>query len=249
MRLLIEGIRYNTESDSFDFDWSKDAPGDLMDLKLKSYNKIFSTKAGNKVYYAYKINKDKKQLKNTLRDSIKYLDTKVNSEDINLMIAKAVASFNQIDPLSSYDLIVTPRSTSPVLELLKNALSAKAGSNTLVSSDMFVKNSIENITYNEEKLNKQTPENRDRIVKALNKVFEKGDWKLRSTQPGHRRFILNFLSFNSAADKRLFNAILGGKVLIVDDILTEGTTLQNMINLLKSRGANETIGFVLLTGK
>ena len=247
--MLIEGIRYNSETDSFDFVWNEDLPGDLVDLKLQRYNRLLSTKDGNKVYYAYKFNKTEGDKMSELRDSIKYLDTKVSKQDVDLMISKAVNNFNSIAPLSSFDLIVTPKSTSKVLDLLKNFMHAKAGSNTMVVSDLFIKNTIDNIEFDEEKLNKIPEDKRNQIRAILNKAFSKQDYKLKSVPPRYRKFILNFMKFNTDAEKRAFNSIVNNRVLVIDDILREGTTIKNMVKLLYSAGAEEVISFALLTSK
>lgn len=247
--MIIEGIRYNKETDSFDFVWKEDVPGDLIDLKLQKYNKLLSKKDGNKVYYSYKFNKDQTGQNTVLRKSIKYIDDKVSKKDVELMVSKAVVNFNSIVPLSSFDLIVTPSSTSKVLDLLRNFLHAKAGSNTIVSSDLFVKNTLDNIEFDEEKLSKIEKSKQDQIRSILNKAFSKEDYKLRSIPPRYRKFIFNFIKFNTEAEKRVLNAIVGGKILVVDDILTEGTTIKNIIKLLYSAGAEEVVSFVLLTDK
>lgn len=249
MKKLIEGIRYNKESDKFEFVWNEDAPGDLVNLKLQRYNKLLSTKGGDKVYYAYKVDSAQKDESAILRKSIKYMDTKVNREDVELMISKAVVNFNTLSPLSNYDLIITPKSTSNVLDLLKNFIHAKAGSNTLLSSDVFVKNTIDNIKFDEEKLNKLPQDNREKIVLILNKVFSKQDYKIKSLPPRFRKYVINFLKFNTEVEKRLINRIIGGKILLVDDILTEGTTIKSMSSLLKSLNALDVTSFVLLTNK
>lgn len=247
--MIIEGVRYNKGSDSFDFMWKEDAPGDLMNLKLQKHNRMLSKKDGNKVYYAYKLNKEAGPETKILKQSIKYVDDKVSESDVNLMISKAVASFNAIDDLSSYDLIVTPKSTSKVLDLMRNTLGAKAGPNTLVSSDLFVKNTIDNIKFDEEKLSKVPENERKQILKILNTVFSKEDYKLRSVSPRFRKFILNFVKFNNDANKRVMNSIVNGKILVVDDILTEGTTVKNIVQLLNGAGASEVVSFVLLTDR
>ena len=55
MKLLIEGINFNQETDSFDFNWKDDSPNDLMGLKLQKYNKYISSKQGFNLYFAYKL--------------------------------------------------------------------------------------------------------------------------------------------------------------------------------------------------
>jgi hypothetical protein len=251
MKLLIEGITYNQSTDEFDFNWKADTPEDLVHLKLQTFNRVISTKQGFGLYYAYKFNKTpNKQLKGLLRDSIKYVDVKViNPEDVDLMISKGVNNFNQIEPLSSFDVIIFPKSTSKILDLLKIKLSSKAGKNTLVASDLFIKNTLDNIQLNQEKLEQLSPENREKVLKILNKVFTNDSFKLKSIPPQYRKFIENFLSFNSDTEKRIFNSLIDGKVLLVDDILTEGTTFVNMSKLLENYGVNSITGFILLTNK
>jgi hypoxanthine phosphoribosyltransferase len=249
MKILIEGIKYNNDTDQFDFIWTKDAPSDLIDLKLQKYNKVLSTKNGNKVYYAYKFNKVQDKEKTQLRSSIKYLDDKINKRDIDTMLSKAINNFNSIEPISNFDIIITPKSSSKILEELKNKLQAKAGNNVLLSSDIFVKNTIDNIKFDEDKIDKLSNENKIKIKKILNKVFSKEDYKLRSLPPQYRKYVLNFMKFNSEADKRLINAIINGRVLIVDDIVTEGTTIRNMVALLNSIGVEDVVSFALLANK
>lgn len=247
--MIIEGIKYNKDTDSFDFSWKEDSPEDLINLKLQRHNKLLSKKDGNKIYYAYKFNKSVEGQNSVLRKSIKYLDDKVNKKDVELMVSKAVVNFNSIVPLSSFDIIVTPSSTSKVLDLIKNFIHAKAGSNTLVASDLFVKNSVDNIQLDQDKLDKVPEDKRKQIVQILNKIFSKEDYKLRSIPPRYRKFILNFIKYNTEVEKRIINGIVNGKILVVDDILTEGTTIKNMIKLLQSSGASEIVSFVLLTDK
>jgi phosphoribosylpyrophosphate synthetase len=251
MKLLIEGIKYNKSTDEFDFDWKADTPKDLINLKLQTYNKFISSKQGFNLYYAYKFNKTSdKDLKGLLRDSIKYVNSDlVKSDDIDLMLSKGINNLNQIEPLSSFDVIIFPKSTSKILDLLKIKLSAKAGNNTLVASDLFIKNTLDNIKLNQEKLDKLTPKNKDNTLKILNKVFSQESFQLKAIPPQYRKFIENFLSFNSETEKRIFNAITDGKVLLVDDILTEGTTFLNMAKLLENYGVNSITGFILLTNK
>lgn len=247
---LIEGVKYNKESDHFDFIWTQDSPEDLINLKLQKYNKLLSTKDGNSIYYAYKFNLDAdKKLVDDLKKSIKYVDNKVSESDVDLMISKSVNSFNALVPISSFDVIVTPKSTSKVLDLLKNFLQAKAGSNTLVSSDVFIKNTIDNVQFDEEKLSKLKPEDRVKIEKILRTVFSKEDYKIRSLSPRYRKFVLNFMKFNTDLEKRIMNRLVGGKVLVIDDILTEGTTIKNIVALLNSINSKEVISFVLLASK
>jgi len=251
MKLLIEGIKFNQTTNEFDFNWKQDTPEDLVNLKLQGYNKFTSIKKGFNLYYSYKFNKNiDKNLRGLLRDSIKYIDNKfVKTEDINLMLSKSINNFNQIESLSTFDVIVFPKSSSSILEYLKQKLSAKAGSNTLIASDLFIKNTIDNIKYDQNKLNKLSDENKEKVLKILNRVFSKENFKLKSIPPQYRKFIDNFLSFNSDTEKRIFNAVIEGKILLVDDILTEGTTFSNMAKLLENLGANSITGFILLTSK
>ena len=251
MKLLIEGITYNREQDTFDFNWINDTSEDLLNLKLQKFNKYASIKGGFELYYAYKFNKIKdKKILSLLRDSIKYIDINhIQNKDIELLISKSINNFNQLKPLNTFDIIVFPKSSSKILDLIKNKMSAKAGNNTLVVSDVFVKNSIENIRFNEEKFNKLTDENKEKILKILNRVFSKNEYKLKSIPPQYRKFIDNFISFNTETEKRIFNSILEGNVLVVDDILTEGTTFINMVKLIESAGSKNVIGFTLLSSK
>ena len=54
MKTIIEGISFNQETNSFDFNWKEDSIGDLINLKLQTYNKYISSKQVFNLYYDYK---------------------------------------------------------------------------------------------------------------------------------------------------------------------------------------------------
>lgn len=249
LKLISEGISYNEANDEFEFNWHHDLPNDLINLKLQRYNHYLSLKKGIHLYYAYRFNKKiDSGLKRKLVAGIKYVNnTQIDSNDLDLLLSKSIASFNQLEALSTFDVIVFPKSSSTILDLLKIKLSAKAGLNTQIASDLFVKNTIDNIQLDQDKLQALSEENREKVLSIINRILSKDNFKLRSIPPQYRKFITNFLSFNSKTERRIFNAIIGGKILVVDDILTEGTTLSNMAKLLENVGADTVTGFILLS--
>lgn len=247
MQIRKEGIEYDSLAGDFKFDWKSDKGSDLVPLKLQSYNRYIATKQGVKLYYAYKFSKESdKQVKDLFRTAIKYLDSeKINSQDIDLMITKAFTSFNQLKPLQEYDVIVFPKSTSKLLEKIKSYLESKVAT-SLVVSDAFVKATFENITLDWDKINELPQEVKEKVLARIQKVTSKDSWKLRDVDVRHRYLIKNFLTFNSDLEKRVYNRVQGGTVLMIDDILTKGGTVANMSKLLVEAGAEEITGFIFL---
>lgn len=247
MQIRKEGINFDKSSGKFTFDWKTDGADTIVPLALQSYNRYIATKQGVKLYYAYKFSKDvDKAQKDPLRTALKYLESdKIDVQQVELMITKAVTAFNTLKPLTDYDLIVFPKSSSNLLTLLEDHFKQKVDTAEVVS-DVFVKTTLDSLQFDAAKLSKLPQDIRDKMITRVQAVVAKEGWKLRDIDVRHREYLVNFLKFNSELERKVFNLIQGGKVLLVDDILTKGGTVANMSNLLTQAGATEVTGFIFL---
>jgi hypoxanthine-guanine phosphoribosyltransferase len=48
----------------------------------------------------------------------------------------------------------------------------------------------------------------------------------------YRKFISDFLIFNSEESRQIYNSVAGKRVLLVDDYRTSGTSLKQMLDIL-----------------
>lgn len=71
----------------------------------------------------------------------------------------------------------------------------------------------------------------------------------KNVKPKYRKYIQSFLHFKSEEDKELFKSIDEGKVLIVDDINTGGSTLNEILRILNEINSDCKIYIFTLIGK
>jgi len=243
---LIEGVRYN--DNEFIFDFKNDLDTDIIYLKTKSFNKRMSKTANNKIFYSYKYGENfkNKDVKNKFLMELKHL--KFDSRYIDVLISKAIANFNSIYPISNFDIIVTPKSSAPLVNEMAKRIRDKAGSNVILATDTFVKNSIENVIIDYDKVNKIKGSNRKSFDKQLKNATSTGIVNMKEiTTVWWRRLISNFLKFDSELHRKVFNAIHDGKVLIIDDIITTNSTIVEMNSQVNKILPREVCNFVLIS--
>jgi hypothetical protein len=117
-QMIIEGVHYDSESDSFIFDFENDYETDIIKLKKVGYKVL----AFNHCYYfGYQFETDIDSSKRTkFIHSIKFPDGKISERDKNSFIINAVNKLDSDITLPSYDLIVYPESMSEInREMLK----------------------------------------------------------------------------------------------------------------------------------
>ena len=256
--MLIEGVRF--ENNQVVFDFNADQPGDIIPLKLQKYNDKFVSMNNIPTYYAYRINPAFKGAVQsdpriaTVRDAIK--NVTISREDYVRFITKAFINFDMnVDKLASYDLIVLPQSSSPLLVQVVESLGQKYGTAIEVIDSAFVKNKITDITVDPQIIqnirDKYGDKKADYIAKRYADLIKSaevnGEFKMKKipTDMGFRRGITNFLHINDNRKDAILKQVYGGKILIVDDIITSGTTMVEMKRLLDDLGA-ETVNLSLI---
>ena len=237
---ILEGISY--ENNDFIFNFNNDKSTDIVNLKFQSYNKLFSTKNGEKVFYAYKINKEvDPKIVSIIKNSIKQLE---HEPEINLMINKSIIGLDSLYPISKFDLIISPKSSSNLNLIITKKLKDKAGINTILANDVIIKNLADNIQVDYSKIKDESLKNR--IIQLINMP---SGFKIQNVPPRYRSAISNYLKFKDDTSRNIFNTIQQGNVLLIDDILTSGNTLLEMTNLIKSFGANDIYCYIFLSTK
>lgn len=243
--MLFEGIRLSGNDIIFDF--QNDLENDIIPLRFQKFNKGLSTRNGAKVYFGYRYQPgaDKDQL-SYVRDAIKTLDySRIDKRSMQLMIQKAVNNFLQVTG-QSFDLIITPKSSSGLPNLIANTFKQKLGNNVLLVSNSIVKSDISDIKIDPVKAQKLTPEQRINIEKVIKSASKSGSFKMKQVPIPMRRVIIDFMKFDSELHRRVFNALNNGKVLLIDDIYTGGSTFTEMNRIIQLTNPEQITGFILL---
>lgn len=228
---MNEGIRQ--EGDQLVFDFTGDKEGDIMSLSFSSGRSRLQKKGNTEYqhYYAYEL-PYKQQGARDLVYKLKSMDDTLNKDSINLLVNKATMGVDDIHNLASFDTIVYPKSSSKILTVFAEQLQRKSGVSALLP-DSFVKASREQIKFDWTKIESLDPKTKSAVTKITDTVKgAEGEFKMKEIFAPYRKFISDFLIFNSEETRAVYNSITGKRVILVDDYRTSGTSLKQMLDLL-----------------
>jgi hypothetical protein len=241
---LEEGI--SKDGDGWNFDFKSDDESDTLSLKLKPYRGKTMTSGDMTYRYFNAFVIDKSDYSGDLMKAIKYLDSSIESNDLDTLVNKAILSLNKEFKINSFDTIITPRSTSMILKKLADKAYKKSGNSELFD-EAFVKNANTDITYDKERVDKLPEKTKKEFLRSLERSKSiDSPFKIKSIFSRYRKLVKDFLVFNSTKDRKLFNAVEGKRILVIDDYKTTGSTIKEILKKLNDNGAKEVIIFVLM---
>jgi hypothetical protein len=239
--IYCEGVRYDNESGKLIIDLTKDTDKDLIKTKLQKFNTKLATRSGFGAYIAYKI----EPTASTVPSFDKILkDTLLDTDNGIELIKKSVLSFNKLVPINTFDVILYPKSSSNINKVIAKFIESKSSANTLNIPDSIIKNSLNNITVDMNKLSGASDAVKRRVSQLL--THPSGKFELKKVPMAMRNMFSNFLKFDTDRERELFNGLNNGKVLIIDDVYTRGTTITELAKMAFAKGAKEVVVFIFL---
>lgn len=243
---INEGVRLN-DDDTYFFDFKEDKKDGILTL---TYNKNYVIRKKTRdiiSYFSYKINK---KIDKTIRfDLLNYIKNDlINTNKYDVFLTKSVLGlFNNPNiEVGDVDLILIPESSSSLNLDLSNKIKSKIP-NALFLKDIILKNEPENVSvdYDLLKEKKYSKETIFQIENMVKKATIDGVFKIKKIAPRFRKYILNFLKIDTT-NRMLLNKLVNGKIIIVDDIISEGTTFKEINRLLENYAPKEIILFSLI---
>ena len=200
--------------------------------KFKSKNPYKTSKKGIDTFSLY-MAKSTRFLKD-----IKTAD--FNSKRIEKFITRSAIYAARVISNFEIDIIVMPKSSSLLVKKFVEELKKRIF--IPVYYDSFAKiTDIKKI-----KIDRDNPKITEKIIKKLETILRKGvkDNKLSLTKilPQNRKFLLNLFR---VVDKKMLKKVEGKVILIADDIVTSGSTINNISDILLTHGAKKTIGLTI----
>jgi len=244
LEFLEEGIKL-TDDDQYSFDWINDDINDILPLKYRPYKGRILRKGDTTYSYYHAFQLKKTDYSTDLLKAIKMLE--INRRDLDQFLSKAVLGFNKKFAINSFDTIISPTSSSLVLSEFVNMIADK-GAIRNVYNDSFVKAAQDEIQLDLDKVNKIKDEKtKVEIFKAFKRATAPDNlFKMKDIWARYREYFINFLKFNTENDRRLYNAVTGKNIVLVDDFKTSGTTIREMLNQLSDLGAANVVVIVLI---
>ena len=260
----VMGITYNQEEKKFMFDFQHDGQEDIISLtgagyQVEAFGKCF--------YYGYEFTE---QVESSVRSAfIKYLkftDSLQEHPDLTNFIKKAVDDLDKQISLYNYDLVVMPESSSKVnqymlryiyrfaqpslhkMELIK-ALPASIS----FDMDAYEKQYLDDVLENGRPryTQAQKDEVKQSIEKMLDLIHQKDYFTIAKDvkKSRFRPYMMHFLKFADKADDELCASIRKQNVLIIDDVTTSGSTLNEILRTLRILNEDNDITIFSLIGR
>ena len=258
------GVTFDIEKNCFVFDFEHDGVNDIIRLTGEGYQvEAF----GKCFYYGYEFsNEVDGNVRSAFIKYVKFSESLSKNENLTYFIQKAINNLHKKINLYDYDLVIMPESSSVLNQYMLRYI--YRFSQPTLQYLKLVKSMPENITfdidaYEKQYLNDTLENGRPRytepqkleVKKSIDTMMDlihKKDYFTIAKDVKKSRFrpyIQHFLQFKTEADKELCAAIKQQNILIIDDIATSGSTLNEILRTLRILNEDNRITIFSLIGR
>ena len=239
-RVITGGVSY--QNGSYKFDYTYNYPTDILHL---FHRKVYQTAFKGSVYYfGYEFNKDTSSKERT--KFIHYIkglgDTKPSKHELTQFIENPLVALNSKFNLDNIDCFVYPISErSNLVQTIVDTINGYASRDAHKASYTLVKSAPTDIEFDWEAFDadfEQDSNQYKQIKKYIEETMLPAIKNLdyfsiaKNVKPKYRKYIKNILNM-SEEDILKFSRLKGSKILIVDDINTSGSTLNEILRVLR----------------
>ena len=257
------GIKY-TDDKQFVFDFEHEGVGDIIALtgdgyQVEAFGKCF--------YYGYEFSSEVDgNVRSQFIKHVKFSDNLQDNPDLTHFIQRAVDNLNKVIDLYGYDLVVMPESSSKVNQYMLRYIYRFA--QPMLREIELIKNLPEKISFDMDGYEKQylndvlengrpryTEQQKADVKATINKMMDLIHRKDYFTiakdvrKSKMRPYITKFLTFSDEADRELCRRIHNQNVLVIDDITTSGSTLNEVVRALRVINDDNNIAIFSLIGR
>lgn len=258
------GVTFNDEEQQFVFDFEHDGAEDIVSLTGDSYQvEAF----GRCFYYGYEFGE---QVDGAVRTAfikyVKFTHDLQNNPNLTQFIKKAVDNLSHHINLYDYDLVVMPESSSKVNQYMLRYIYRFAQPS--LHEMELVKALPANISFDMEAYEKQylndvlengrpryTEAQKEQVKASINDMLDLIHQKDYFTiakdvkKSRFRPYMMSFLRFASKEDEQLCTSIRHQNILVIDDVTTSGSTLNEILRTLRILNEDNTITIFSLIGR
>ena len=228
---LSEGVTMD-DSGNFVFDFNSDSNNDI--IKIASIKTREGRFEGLPRFWGYSVRSvdGKDAFLKYMKDNL-YVD-----ENVEELIDRCVDRFFADCDIKDFDYIIKLPSSSKLNDVICSTLSNYSGAeivcgNKIDASEVVVD---KDLVYSSCRYDEQGCENLYKSVCSYVSRAIKGDkFYIKYVPPRYRKFIKSIIRIDSTKIRK------DSSVLIVDDVMTSGTTIRMMINELKDNGFSGTM--------
>ena len=233
------GVTYDIEEKKFVFDFEHDGADDIVSLtgsgyQVEAFGKCF--------YYGYEF---APQVDGPVK-AVDNLSHQINLYDYNLVVMPESSS-----KVNQYMLRYIYRFAQPTLR--KMELVKALPSNISFDMDAYEQSYLNDVLENGRPryTEAQKEEVRQSISKMLDLIHKKDYFTIAKDvkKSRFRPYMMQFLKFASKADEELCASIRNQNILIIDDVTTSGSTLNEILRTLRILNEDNDITIFSLLGR
>lgn len=258
------GVTFDNSEERFVFDFEHDGTDDIVSLTGEGYQvEAF----GKCFYYGYEFSD---QVDGNVRSAfikhVKFTDDLQNNPDLTQYIKKAIDQLNRRINLYDYNLVVMPESSSRVNQymlryiyrfaqplLRKMELVKSLPASISFDMDAYEQSYLNDVLENGRPryTQAQKEEVKQSIGKMLDLIHQKDYFTIaRDVRKSRfRPYMMNFLRFASEQDKELCATIRKQNILVIDDVTTSGSTLNEILRVLRILNEDNKVSIFSLIGR
>lgn len=255
-RYVRAGVR--PQDDNFIVDYTYNYPEDIINIETPQ---LYSSVQDNRIYrFGYRFNPDvDSRTRTNFIHSVKQLgDNAMTDDEVEQFIKRPLAYLDDVINLYDIDCLVYPLSNrSPLVAKMIRAINDLTSHEMHKCSFELVKQAPTNIDFDWESFESEhadDPGYRD-MIKYVQNVLLPAIHGLdyfsiaRNVKSKYRKYITGFLDFVSEEELLKFSRMQGANILVVDDINTTGSTLQEILRKLGKVNHDCNIYIYTLIGK
>ena len=258
------GVTFDDTEKKFMFDFEHDGAEDIVSLtgngyQVEAFGKCF--------YYGYEFSD---QVDGSVRSAfikyVKFTEDLQENPDLTHFIKKAIDNLDKQINLYDYDLVVMPESSSKVNQymlryiyrfaqptLRKMELVKSLPASISFDMDAYEQSYLNDVLENGRP--RYTEAQKEEVKKSINDMLDLIHQKDYFTiakdvkKSRFRPYMMNFLRYATNEDKELCSKIRQQNVLVIDDVTTSGSTLNEVLRTLRILNEDNDIRIFSLIGR
>lgn len=234
--MISEGVKF--KAPSFIFDFEHDGVDDIIALngQLKSSNVY-----GNTYFFQYEFGKDiPSNARTDFIHDLKFDQDRLGKDNVDRFIETALANLNKAVNLSNVDIVIYPQSSSSLTKDIVDRIDSFTDSEKYIKIEV-VKKSIDEINFNWSKFEKYCENHnvpsdakaimQKKMMKMLDDIHSLDYFSIAKNIKGqkYKKFLSTIYKFYDDKTIKLLKTIEDKKILVIDDIYTSGTTIEQII--------------------
>lgn len=234
--MIQEGIKY--VAPTFKFDFEHDGEEDIIKLNgsLKSSN-VFD----NVYFFQYEFEKHvDSKTRSQFIHTLKFDKNALGKDNVDKFIDRALANLSRAVNMSTVDVVIYPQSSSTLTKDIVDKIDYFTDASRYTKIEAVKKN-INEIDFNWEKFDKycsikDIPDNvksimHSKMEKMLDDIHQLDYFSIAKNikDQKYKKFLKTIYKFYDKKTIDFLKSIKNNKILIIDDIYTSGTTIEQIL--------------------